>query len=71
VIGPLVDRYEWFYAPLAGADLEVSVREHAAIIQAVRAADADAAELALRANWWNGADRLAEAIDQVGDRGTW
>ena len=71
VIGPLVDRYEWFYAPLAGADLEVSVREHAAVIQAVRAADADAAEAALRANWWNSADRLAEAIDQVGDRGTW
>jgi DNA-binding GntR family transcriptional regulator len=71
VIGPLVDRYEWFYAPLAGTDLEVSVTEHAAIVQAVRAADADAAEVALRANWWNSADRLAEAIDQVGDRGTW
>jgi DNA-binding GntR family transcriptional regulator len=71
VIGPLVDRYEWFYAPLAGSDLEVSVTEHAAIVQAVRAADADAAEGALRANWWNSADRLAGAIDQVGDRGTW
>ena len=71
VIRPLVDRYEWFYAPLAGSDLEVSVNEHAAVVQAVRAGDPDAAELALRANWWNGADRLAVAIDQVGDRGTW
>ena len=71
VIRPLVDRYEWFYAPLAGSDLEVSVNEHAAVVQALRAGDPDAAELALRANWWNGADRLALAIDQVGDRGTW
>lgn len=71
VIRPLVDRYEWFYAPLAGSDLEVSVNEHAAVVQGVRAGDPDAAELALRANWWNGADRLAVAIDQVGDRGTW
>jgi DNA-binding GntR family transcriptional regulator len=71
VIRPLVDRYEWFYAPLAGSDLEVSVNEHAGVVEALRAGDQDAAELALRANWWNGADRLALAIDQVGDRGTW
>ena len=71
VIRPLVDRYEWFYAPLAGSDLEVSINEHAAVVQALRAGDADAAEVALRTNWWNGAQRLAVAIDQVGDRGTW
>lgn len=71
VIRPLVDRYEWFYAPLAGSNLEVSVAEHEAVVDAVRAGDADEAEVALRANWWNGAERLAVAIDQVGDRGTW
>ncbi|MES2521264.1 MAG: GntR family transcriptional regulator [Gemmatimonadota bacterium] len=71
VIRPLVDRYEWFYAPLAGSNLEVSINEHIAVIQGLRAGDPDAAEVALRANWWNGADRLANAIDQVGDRGTW
>ena len=71
VIRPLVDRYEWFYAPLAGSDLEVSINEHEAVVRAVRAGDADAADLALRANWWNGADRLGHAIDQVGDRGAW
>ncbi|HYW31511.1 MAG TPA: GntR family transcriptional regulator [Gemmatimonas sp.] len=71
VIRPLVDRYEWFYAPLAGSNLEVSIDEHAAVVQAVRAGGPDASEAALRANWWNGAERLAQAIDRVGDRGTW
>ena len=71
VIRPLVDRYEWYYGPLVGSDLEVSIAEHGAIVQAVASGDADAAELAVRANWWNGAERLAGAIDRVGERGAW
>ena len=70
-IGPLVDRYEWYYAPLAGPNHDVSVGEHAAIVRGVRAGDPDAAEAALRANWWNSATRLGGAIDRMGDRGTW
>jgi DNA-binding GntR family transcriptional regulator len=68
-VRPLLDRYEWYYAPLAGPDHEVSVKEHEAVVRAVRAGDPDAADAALRANWWNSAERLAGAIDSVGGRG--
>ena len=68
-VRPLLDRYEWYYAPLTGPDHEVSVREHEAVVRAVRAGDPDAADAALRANWLNSAERLAGAIDSVGGRG--
>ena len=61
-IGPRVDRFEWYYAPLVGPDLRVTYREHAAIIRAVHRGTAGSIERALRANWFNGAIRLARAL---------
>jgi DNA-binding GntR family transcriptional regulator len=61
-IRPRVDRFEWYYAPLVGPDLRVTYREHDAIIRAVRRGSADAIERAMRANWFNGALRLARAL---------
>lgn len=61
-IRPRVDRFEWYYAPLVGPDLRVTYREHDAIIRAVRAGSADSVERAMRANWFNGALRLARAM---------
>jgi len=61
-IRPQLDRYEWYYAPLIGPDFRPTYAEHAAIIRAVIAGEADAAEQAVRANWWNGAERLAGKI---------
>jgi len=62
-IRPQLDRYEWYYAPLIGPDFRPTYAEHAAIIRAVIAGEADAAEQAVRANWWNGAERLAGKIE--------
>jgi len=61
-VRPRLDRYEWYYAPLIGPDFGATYAEHDDIIRAVRTGDADAAERAMRANWWNGAERLAATI---------
>jgi DNA-binding GntR family transcriptional regulator len=62
VIRPRVDRFEWYYAPLVGPDLRMTYREHDAIIRAVRRGTSDSVERAMRANWFNGAVRLARAL---------
>jgi DNA-binding GntR family transcriptional regulator len=48
-------------------DLRVTYREHAAIIKAVRRGTADAIQRAVRANWFNGAARLARALPASGE----
>ena len=63
-IRPQTDRYEWFYAPMAGPDFSSTRREHAAIVEAVRNGDARDLERAVRANWLNGAERLGPLIEQ-------
>lgn len=57
-----VDRYEWFFAPLTGPDFSPTYVEHAAIVAAVRAGSAEEIETSVRANWFNGAERLASVI---------
>jgi DNA-binding GntR family transcriptional regulator len=65
---PQVDRYEWLFAPLTGPDYSATGAEHDAIIAAVReGVSADDVERAVRANWLNGGERLARAIEL--DRG--
>ena len=63
-IKPQLDRYEWFYAPMAGPDFTPTHREHAAIVQAVRQGTAHELERAVRANWLNGAQRLGPLIER-------
>lgn len=59
---PRLDRYEWLYAPLIGPDFSATYAEHAAIVDAVRDGNAAALERAVRANWFNGGDRLADVL---------
>lgn len=61
-IRPLIDRYEYAYAPFVGTDHRVTVQEHNRITAALRKGDPDAAERAARANYVNSAERLAPAI---------
>jgi DNA-binding GntR family transcriptional regulator len=61
-VRPLIDRYEYAYAPFVGTDHQVTVDEHNSITAALRAGNADAAERAARDNYLNGAERLAPAI---------
>ncbi|MCC7055225.1 MAG: GntR family transcriptional regulator [Gemmatimonadaceae bacterium] len=71
VVKPQAERYERLYVSLLSRGLAPSVAEHAAIIRAIRAGDADAAQRAVQANWRNAADRLGRVISSVGERGQW
>ncbi|HKD86088.1 MAG TPA: GntR family transcriptional regulator [Terriglobales bacterium] len=70
-IKPQTERYWRFYSSNIIDRLEVSVREHEAIISAILNGDADAAERALIRNWVNGFERLAQLIIANGERGSW
>ena len=66
---PHLDRYEYFYGPLHRSGFEATFEEHDAIIAAVESGRADDAERAVRANWFNGADRLAKIVEREGEAG--
>jgi DNA-binding GntR family transcriptional regulator len=63
-IRPHLDRYEWFYAPLTGPDFTATHDEHRAIIDALKAGNANRLEHTVQANWENGASRLAPVIEE-------
>ncbi len=63
-IRPQLDRYEWFYAPMAGPDFTPTRLEHEAIVEAVRRGNARELEQAVRANWLNAAQRLGPLIER-------
>jgi DNA-binding GntR family transcriptional regulator len=67
-IRPQMDRYEWFYAPMAGPDFTPTRREHAAIVEAVRHGNARELEQTVRANWSNAAQRLGPLIERFDGR---
>jgi DNA-binding GntR family transcriptional regulator len=67
-IRPHLDRYEWFYAPLAGPDFSATHAEHRAIIDAVKAGNAHRLERTVQANWHNAAARLAPVIEEYDAR---
>jgi DNA-binding FadR family transcriptional regulator len=47
------------------------VKEHNEIIRAISEGEPDAAERGIQLNWENGAERLAQVIDSIGERGSW
>lgn len=64
-LGPRLARYEWFHGPLlqlAGLPFTPTYDEHQTIVRAIRAGSAEEIERAIRTNWANAAERLAEAI---------
>ena len=67
MIKPQMDRYEWFYAPIAGPDFTPTRREHAVIVEAVRRGSAQQLERAVRANWSNAAKRLGPLVERFDD----
>lgn len=70
-IKPQTERYWRLYASNILDKLELSVKEHEAIISAIHKGDADAAENALILNWVRGFERLARLIAANGERGSW
>jgi DNA-binding GntR family transcriptional regulator len=63
-IRPQMDRYEWFYAPMAGPDFTPTRREHAVIVEAVRHGNAQKLERAVCANWLNASRRMGPLIER-------
>lgn len=61
VMNAQAERYERVYSGLV-ADTPESVREHDAIISAIRHGDAAAAEIATERNWMGAAERLVRVI---------
>ncbi len=61
VMNAQAERYERVYSGLV-AETPESVREHENIIEAIRRADAPAAEQATERNWMGAADRLVRVI---------
>ena len=64
-----LDRYEYFYGRLQGSGFEATFEEHDAIVAAIESGRADVAERAVRANWFNGAGRLAKSVQRAGESG--
>jgi DNA-binding GntR family transcriptional regulator len=71
VVKPQAERYRRLYSTALGGHIHASLAEHEAIIRGIEQGDPDAAELAVKANWRNAAERLARVIDRVGERGSW
>ena len=70
-IKPQCERYARLYINVLLDELSTSVREHDAIASAIAKGDPRAAQRAVETNWQNAADRLANAIEEVGERGIW
>lgn len=69
-IKPQAERYRRLYSALVDENA-VSADEHTVIIRRIEEGDADGAQRAVQMNWRNAADRLATAIDLIGERGSW
>jgi DNA-binding GntR family transcriptional regulator len=61
-VRPQVKRYELLYASAVGANFGPSLREHRAIIAAVKRGTGAAVERAIRLNWSNSATRLSAGV---------
>jgi DNA-binding GntR family transcriptional regulator len=70
-VKPQAERYERLYVSMLTSELHTSVVEHRAIIKAIRAGNAPAAQAAVETNWRNAADRLAAVVAATGERGSW
>jgi len=70
-IKPQCERYARLYINVLLDELPTSVHEHEAIASAIAKGDPRAAQRAVETNWHNAADRLASAIEEVGERGIW
>jgi DNA-binding GntR family transcriptional regulator len=70
-IKPQAERYRRIYSSVFAHESNVSADEHEAIIGSIAAGEEDEAQRAVQVNWRNAAERLAEVIDVLGERGSW
>jgi len=71
-INPQAERYLRLYLSAAVDQISTtSAAEHEAMIEGIETAHLDDVQLAVQANWRNGAERLSKVIESVGERGSW
>ena len=70
-VKPQTERYWRLYTSSIVDELDVSVQEHEGIIDAIARGEQDMAQSTIEFNWRRGADRLVQAIEMLGARGTW
>jgi DNA-binding GntR family transcriptional regulator len=70
-VKPQTERYWRLYASAIIDRLETSVNEHVDIVNAIERGDGPGAEKAIQLNWENGAERLCQVIENLGERGSW
>ena len=70
-VKPQAERYIRMYISMLTSDIKASVAEHDAIIDAIDAGEADAAQHAVQTNWRHAADRISKVIEVAGERGSW
>lgn len=68
---PQSERYGRIYSSALIDQMSTSVQEHEDIVRAIERGDGEAAETAMRKNWLNASQRLAQVIDTLGERGNW
>ena len=64
------ERY-WRVYSYVQMQVDNSVDEHDQVIRGIEEGDGDRAEQGIVANWQNGWERLCEAMDTLGERGSW
>jgi DNA-binding GntR family transcriptional regulator len=68
-VKPQAERYIRIYVALLLDTAPTSGGEHEAIVEAIRSGNAGAAQKAVQTNWRHAAERLARAIDVMGEQG--
>lgn len=70
-IRPQAERYIRVYVAAYRFEIDESVEEHEAVINAIEAGQADWAEQATVDNYRSAEERLRRDIDEIGERGSW
>jgi DNA-binding GntR family transcriptional regulator len=71
VLQPQAERYERVYTSAVVSAFDEAAREHAEIVQAIRAGDPEGVERAVARNWRGSADRYGQVVTILGERGNW
>jgi DNA-binding GntR family transcriptional regulator len=68
-VKPQAERYIRMYVALLLDTAPTAGSEHEAIVEAIRSGNPTAAQRAVQTNWRHAADRIAKAIDVMGEQG--
>ena len=71
VLQPQAERYERVYSSAVVSSVDEAARDHAAIVDALRAGDADGVERAVARDWSGAVERYAQVVTILGERGNW